>query len=100
MGPRLIELCFQTAGVFEIGTTGTMALPMHIDRVRIGGVEIGDDRPMHAIVQPVDGSFDAIVVDGDGNAVVAIEGYRTITMPGALPDDEVAPLREAMTDDG
>jgi hypothetical protein len=100
VGPRLIELCFQTAGVFEIGTTGTMALPMHIDRVWIGGAEIGDDRPMHAIVRPVDGSFDAVVVDADGNAVVAIEGYQTITMPGALPDDEVAPLREAMADDG
>ena len=31
--PRLIELCFQTAGVWELGTTGRMALPTHVDRV-------------------------------------------------------------------
>ena len=27
VAPRLIELCFQTAGVWELGTTGRMALP-------------------------------------------------------------------------
>ena len=100
VGPRLIELCFQTAGMWEIGTTGTMALPMHIDRVLVSGRHLGDDQPMTAIVRPGDGSFDATVVDGDGAPVVAIEGYRTIRMPGTLPDDDVAPLREAMTDDG
>ncbi len=31
--PRLIELCFQAAGVWEIGTTGILALPLHVDRV-------------------------------------------------------------------
>ena len=31
--PRLIELCFQTAGVLELGTQGRMALPTHVDRV-------------------------------------------------------------------
>ena len=31
--PRLIELCFQTAGVWELGTAGRMALPTHVDRV-------------------------------------------------------------------
>ena len=30
--PRLIELCFQTAGVYELGTAGRMALPTHVDR--------------------------------------------------------------------
>ena len=100
VGPRLIELCFQTAGMWEIGTTGTMALPMHIDRVVVTEHDLADDQQMTAIVRPGDGSFDATVVDGDGTPVVAIEGYRTIRMPGALPDDEVAPLREAMTDDG
>ena len=31
--PRLVELCFQTAGVLELGTAGRMALPTHVDRV-------------------------------------------------------------------
>ena len=33
IAPRLIELCFQTAGVWELGTAGRMALPTHVDRV-------------------------------------------------------------------
>ena len=33
MAPRLIELCFQTAGVWEMGAQGRMGLPQHIDRV-------------------------------------------------------------------
>ena len=33
MAPRLIELCFQTAGLWEMGAQGRMGLPQHIDRV-------------------------------------------------------------------
>ena len=33
MAPRLIELCFQTAGLWEMGAQGRMGLPLHIDRV-------------------------------------------------------------------
>ena len=33
MAPRLIELCFQTAGLWEMGVQGRMGLPLHIDRV-------------------------------------------------------------------
>ena len=31
--PRLLELCLQTAGVWEIGKTGVLALPTAIERV-------------------------------------------------------------------
>jgi len=95
--PRLTELCFQTAGVWEIGTTSAMALPMHIDRVTpIRGSEpTGGDT--FAVVHPLDdGGFDALVIDPDGDVVLELSGYRTIALPGALPDDHVAPLREAM----
>ena len=33
MTPRLIELCFQTAGIWEMGMQGSMGLPQHVDRV-------------------------------------------------------------------
>ena len=32
MEPRLIELCFQTAGIGQLGKDGRMALPLHVDR--------------------------------------------------------------------
>ena len=35
MAPRLIELCFQTAGLWEMGAQGRMGLPQHIDRVSL-----------------------------------------------------------------
>ncbi len=31
--PRLAELCFQTAGLWEIGETGQMSLPAHADLI-------------------------------------------------------------------
>ena len=35
MAPRLIELCFQTAGFWEMGVQSRMGLPQHIDRVSL-----------------------------------------------------------------
>jgi NAD(P)-dependent dehydrogenase (short-subunit alcohol dehydrogenase family) len=94
--PRLIELCFQTAGVWEIGTSGRMALPMRVAKV----VPTGGAGPAgygHAVVTPRDdGSFDALVVDGAGRVGLRLEGYRTVSLPGALDDSQVAPLRAAM----
>jgi hypothetical protein len=95
--PRLIELCFQTAGVWELGTAGRMALPTHVDRVtRYAGA----DAPgrLWAVVTPRDGAVDAEVVDDTGHVRVRLEGYRTIELPGALDPDALAPIRAAMGD--
>jgi len=99
--PRLTELCFQTAGVWEIGTTGSMALPMRVGRVvpTVGGEPAGE--PALAVVKPADdGGFEANVVDGAGRVLLRLEGYRTVQLPGALDDGQVAPLRTAMSGEG
>ncbi len=95
--PRLIELCFQTAGVWELGTAGRMALPTHVDRVvRFAGA----DAPgrLWAVVRPRedDGGVDAEVVDEAGRVRVRLEGYRTIELPGGLDAEALAPIRTAM----
>jgi hypothetical protein len=97
MAPRLIELCFQTAGVYELGTTGRMALPTHIDRVTSLGGEVPG--PVWAVVKPRgDDGVDAEVVDGSGQVQVRLEGYRTIELPGQTAGDDVLePIRTAMT---
>ena len=82
--PRLIELCFQTAGVWQLGTEGRMALPTHVDRI----TRFADaDAPgsLVALVSPrEDGSaIDARVVDQAGHVRVRLEGYRTIELPGS-----------------
>ncbi len=35
MAPRLIELCFQTAGLWELGRTSRMGLPQHVREVSL-----------------------------------------------------------------
>jgi hypothetical protein len=97
--PRLTELCFQTAGVWEIGTTGQMALPLHLERV-VPATTAEPAGGATAIVEPVDDGFSAIVVDDDGTALLRLEGYRTVPLPGTLDEALVAPLRAAMGDGG
>ncbi|MBI5105323.1 MAG: polyketide synthase dehydratase domain-containing protein [Solirubrobacterales bacterium] len=94
--PRLIELCFQTAGVWELGTAGRMGLPTHVDRVRRYAAPDGA-AILHAVVTPRDdGGTDAEVVAADGHVVVALEGYRTTELPGGVDEELLAPIRDAM----
>ncbi len=95
--PRLVELCFQTAGVLELGTTGRMALPTHVDRVESspGATDTG---PRWAVVtpRPGDSKIDAVVIDDTGTVLVRLEGYEKVDLPIPPADDVLAPLRAAM----
>jgi NAD(P)-dependent dehydrogenase (short-subunit alcohol dehydrogenase family) len=77
--PRMIELCFQTAGLWEMVTKHHMGLPLHIDRLRLIRSAESAAGPLYAIVTAgaVPGSFDAEVVDGAGNRYLILRGYRT-----------------------
>ena len=97
--PRLIELCFQTAGVFELGTdragwrcpptsTGSSASPARTHRARCWPSSI---RARTAT------AVDAGVVDEEGHVSVRLEGYRTIELPGALAAEALEPIRAAMS---
>ena len=95
--PRLIELCFQTAGVWELATAGRMALPTHVDRVtRFDGA----DAPgrLWAVVTPRDDGdgTDAEVIDERGRVRVRLEGYRTTALPGGVDADALAPIRTSI----
>ncbi|MGA2014444.1 MAG: SDR family NAD(P)-dependent oxidoreductase, partial [Solirubrobacteraceae bacterium] len=97
LAPRLIELCFQTAGILEIGTTGRMALPLHIDRVVRYRTTKKPTR-LWAVVTPRDGAVDADVVDQSGHVRMRLEGYRTSELPGELDANALASIRTAMND--
>jgi hypothetical protein len=96
--PRLLELCFQTAGSWEIGTTGKMALPQRIGRVRFNGTVATVGQVLQAVVTPrtESGHFDSRVVDGEGRILVALEDYQSIEYPGAIEEALHAPFRAAM----
>ena len=104
ISPRLIELCLQTAGVWEIGKTGTLALPTAIERVILHAEGSCEERaqqngdPVYAQIKPVlaqndEPSFDARVVDGQGNVYLELEGYRTARLPAPVDSELIAPLR-------
>ena len=99
VAPRLVELSFQTAGVFELGTRGIMGLPLRVERVRAFRAPETATGRLHAVVTPSasgDGSYDARVVDADGNVFLAVEGYRTVELPGAASAGQLEPFRAAM----
>jgi len=100
MAPRLIELCFQTAGVWEMGVEGRMGLPQHIDRVSLLMRDPEEaEGQLYAVVtpNPFDGSFDAEVVDAKGNRYLQLSGYRTVAVPGAVDAGRLEALRAAMS---
>ncbi len=96
MEPRLVELCFQTVGLWDIGQAGLLALPGHADLIRSVRKPHGDE-PLFALVHPAsDGSFDCRVVDSAGDVLVRVDGYRSTPLPGAIADDLRSPIRTAM----
>jgi hypothetical protein len=93
--PRLVELCFQTAGVAELATDGTLGLPLRVRRLQVapGAAEATG---LAAVVTAGEaGGVDAVVVDGQGRVLVRLSGYETVALPGAAPTDALTPL-EAM----
>jgi hypothetical protein len=80
MAPRLIELCFQTAGLFEMVAHQRMGLPLHVDRIQLYRAPEVSAGPLFAVVVPAAASegFDIDVVDATGNLYVHVSGYRTV----------------------
>jgi NAD(P)-dependent dehydrogenase (short-subunit alcohol dehydrogenase family)/acyl carrier protein len=98
--PMLIELCFQTAGVFEIGTTGKLRLPSSVAALRIYPNQV-NGRDVYAFVKPrtiLDNemSFDAWVVDEDGKVYLEIKDYRTVQLPYKLDASLVSPFKQVL----
>jgi len=97
MAPRLIELCFQTAGLWEMDVQGRMGLPKHVERVCFWGAPAPAEERLFAVVTPdtEQGSFDAEVVDAKGNAYVSLYGYRTVALPDSIDTERLKSLRES-----
>jgi hypothetical protein len=93
--PRLLELCFQTAGLRELGAEGRMALPERVERVELFEGWSGA-APVHAIAEPGDDGASAVVVDSEGKVRLRLTGYRTIAVPGGVDQVALDPLRQAM----
>ena len=95
MAPRLIEFCFQTAGLWELGMEGRMGLPQNVEQVSVLRAPGAKKGPFFAVVTPdaTAGTFNAEVVDDAGSVYVRMIGYRTIALPNAVDADSLQALR-------
>jgi 3-hydroxymyristoyl/3-hydroxydecanoyl-(acyl carrier protein) dehydratase len=82
--PRLIELCFQTAGLWEMGVQDRMGLPQYIRQLRFWRAADAGSQFYALVTANADGSFDAEVVDAAGNRYLYMSGYRTAALPYAV----------------
>jgi acyl transferase domain-containing protein len=102
MAPRLIELCFQTAGLWEMGVQGRMGLPRHVDQVcMLRSPELANGL-LYAVVTPDSKaeSFNADVVDAAGNCYLRMTGYSTIALPNAVEAGALKALEAVMSLEG
>jgi len=95
MAPRLIELCFQTAGLWEISVQGHLGLPQHVQQVCLRRSPEAVAGGLYAVVtpHPEKGSFDAEVVDASGIQYVQLTGYRTIALPNSVDTEPLKALQ-------
>ena len=98
--PMLVELCMQTAGVWEIGRTGTLALPRSIASLKVFETSMNGAR-IFAEVKPQeveDGQlrFDARVVDEKGRLYLEMQDYRTAPLPYSMEKDQLETLQAWM----
>jgi malonyl CoA-acyl carrier protein transacylase len=96
--PTLVELCFQTAGIWEIGKTGSLALPRSIRNLTLYR-QGANGAAVYAEVKPHqngDGSFhfDARVLDAEGHLYLELEDYRTTPLTYPAEKALLDPLKE------
>jgi hypothetical protein len=94
--PRLIELFFQTAGIWEIGRDGRFGLPQRVDKIVLHPALDAPEGRVEALVEPGHTGFDGRIVDEAGSVLVEVRGYHTVELPGGVDPERRAPLAEAM----
>jgi hypothetical protein len=96
--PRLIELCFQTAGLWEMATHDRMGLPRQVDGVSWLRPPKLEGSAFYALVTPHPdlGTFDAEVVDGEGNCYLRLYGYSTAEVPSSVDSAPLKALHDAL----
>jgi hypothetical protein len=94
--PRLVELCFQTAGLWQAGLEDRLALPTRVGRASMLADPTTATGPLHAVArETASGVFDCVVVDAAGAVIVRLDGYETIALPAPIADEVAADLRAA-----
>jgi acyl transferase domain-containing protein/NAD(P)-dependent dehydrogenase (short-subunit alcohol dehydrogenase family) len=94
--PILVELCLQTAGVWDIGIDGSLSLPHSIGALRLFENKV-NGLAIFAEVQPVTEDngkryFNARVIDSKGQIYLEIDQYRTSPLPYGVEKELLTPI--------
>ncbi len=97
--PRMIELCFQAAGLWELEVNGRMGLPQQVAELRLLHIADPADGPLYAVVTPeAEGvSFAVEVLTAVGTRCMRLMGYRTVTLTDGVDRESLQALQAAMT---
>jgi len=100
--PLLVESCFQTAGVWEIGHDGRFSLPQSIGRLSLYPTNI-IGHAIFACVKPRNDqqgklTFDAWVVDDRGQICLEMQDYQTSPLVADLEEESLEPFRAIVED--
>jgi hypothetical protein len=94
MAPRLIELCFQTAGVWELGLQARMALPQHVRQISLfRSPELAQSRLFAVVTPNIQEAFNAEVLDEQGNCYLRLDGYQTVALPNFVDAERLRNLQ-------
>jgi hypothetical protein len=92
--PRFVELCFQTAGIGEMGVEGRMGLPMHIDKLLIFRQPAENGKLKYfALLSQHGKAWNALVLDGKGEVYLKLEGYKTVEFISEFDKSLLKPLQ-------
>jgi acyl transferase domain-containing protein/NAD(P)-dependent dehydrogenase (short-subunit alcohol dehydrogenase family)/acyl carrier protein len=95
--PRLIELCFQTASLWELVNEQRMGLPYRVERVNVLGLPPENGARLFSVVKPSEGGkFEAMVTDVSGRVYLEIRGYQTMQLPDAIDAQLIQPLQRVL----
>ena len=78
--PRLIEHCFQTAGVHQLGVEGIMGLPASV-RTFSAFRQWDGKKKLFALVDKTDAGYHAVISDDQGLIYLELDGYTTAELP-------------------
>jgi malonyl CoA-acyl carrier protein transacylase len=93
--PRLIEHCFQAAGIHLLGTQGIMGLPAGVREVRWFNAWDGKKK-LFSVVEHVEDSYHAQVVDKGGKVYLEVRGYVTAAFPMSVDEALLKPFNKVV----
>jgi hypothetical protein len=93
-GPRLLESCFQAAGLLDLARSERVGLPSRLRSLKLYP-PISEMAGLRAAVEKsADGTHQAFVVDASGRILLEIEGYSTVELPLEIDPESLATIRQ------